>query len=138
MPPRCWPRRSPGLALTSVAGYSAKKFLSAATPMITSVYPPKAPPEGDLQIFGGALTVAEGVSESGAAVPPTVTVGGRKVDVSAYGRVLGNDRLTLKLPADIPAGSAPIAVTRADGASATTPTVENVLAFEVAPAPVGL
>ena len=127
-----------GLALTSVAGYSAKKFLSAATPKMTSVVPPTAPPEGDLQIFGSALTVPEGVSESGAAVPPTVMVGGRKVDVTAYDRVLGNDRLTLKLPVGIPAGSAPIAVTRADGASATTPTGENVLAFEVTAAPVAV
>jgi hypothetical protein len=120
-----------GLALTSVAGYSAKKFLSEAAPKMTSVVPPKAPSEGEIKIFGTNLTVPEGVSETGTAVPPSVTIGGKVVFVTAHDRVLGNDRLTLKLPAGMPKGSSPITVTRADGAAATTPAGENVLAFEV-------
>lgn len=120
-----------GLALTSVAGYSAKKFLTAAAPKMISVVPTKAAAKGDIQIFGSALTVPAGVSEAGADVPPTLTVGGIVVPVTAQDKVLGNDRLSLKLPDAITAGSRPIMVTRADGASATTPMGENVLAFEV-------
>jgi hypothetical protein len=96
-----------------------------------SVVPAKVAAKGDIQIFGSALTVPAGVSETGADVPPTVTIGGTVVPVTAQDKVLGNDRLSLTLPDGITAGSKPIMVTRADGASATTPTGENVLAFEV-------
>ena len=120
-----------GLALTSAAGYSAKKFLTAAAPKMISVVPAMASAKGDIQIFGTALTVPAGVSETGANVPPTVTIGGTVVPVTAQDKVLGNDRLSLTVPVGIPAGSRPIMVTRADGASATTSTGQNVLAFEV-------
>jgi hypothetical protein len=131
---RAFPELPPlltGLALTSVAGYSAKKLLAESAPKMTSVIPPKAAALGELQIFGVDLTVPAGVSESGAAVLPIVTVGGARADVTAHEKVLGSDRLTVNVPAGATAGSAPIAVTRGDGVPAKTPSGEHVLAFEV-------
>jgi hypothetical protein len=45
--------------------------------------------------------------------------------------VLGNDRLTVTVPLDAAAKTAPITVARADGAAARGPSGMNVLPFEV-------
>jgi hypothetical protein len=124
-----------GLALTSVAGYSAKKLLAEATPKMTAVVPTRSAPLGDVQIYGADLTIPAGVSGAGADAPPTVTLAGTPVPVTSHEKHLGNDRVTFNVPQTAAAGTAPIGVTRADGVPAKTPTGENVLPFEVLPEP---
>ena len=55
--------------------------------------------------------------------------------MKTYDNVAGNDRLTITVPVGTPAGSAPIAVTRADGVQAKTTADLTILAFTVLEAP---
>lgn len=120
-----------GLVLTSAGGYSAKKLLVAGTPTLISVVPAAAEPGARVHVFGTNL-VCPGAGAQG--LFPTVVVGAQRAEVVAHEVVLGNDRLTVRVPPRARRGSRPLAVTRADGVTAPGPGGVNVLAFEVAAA----
>jgi hypothetical protein len=97
-----------GLVLTSTGGYAAKKLIAQAAPTLTSVLPAAAQPDAEVQVFGTNLTVP--VSELGTAeqMKATVFIGTEQATVTAHDLVLGNDRLTVKVPAGARPGSAPV------------------------------
>jgi len=111
-----------GLLLTSTAGYGAKKLLPQVPPMLTSVIPPAAAPAARVEVFGHNLSVQASVE---------VFVGTLKATVVAHDLVLGNDRLTVVVPAAAKPGSAPITVVRADGVQARDANGVTALPFEV-------
>ena len=120
-----------GLVLTSTGGYAAKKLIAQAAPILTSVLPAAAPPETEIQVFGTNLTIPASESASGEPMNAIVHVGSQQATVTAHDLVLGNDRLTVVVPADAKIGSAPISAARADGAAARGPSGMNSLPFEV-------
>jgi|SRR5947209_1632660 len=120
-----------GLMLTSAGGYSAKKLLQQAAPVLISAIPGSAAPGGTVQIFGANLEIGAAAAGGGQDMHPTVLVGTKSATVTAYNFVLGNDRLTITVPADAAVGSAPISVARADGVQATDARGVSVLPFEV-------
>jgi hypothetical protein len=130
------PKILTGLVLTSTGGYSAKKLIAQAAPTLSSVVPAAAEPGHEIQVYGTNLAVPASVSGTGQSLGATVLVGAMKATVSAHDLVLGNDRLTLTVPDDAPAGSAPISAVRADGVAARTSSGVNVLPFTVLPRPV--
>ena len=111
-----------GLLLTSTAGYGAKKLLPQVPPMLTSVIPAAAAPAARVEVFGHNLSVQASVE---------VFVGTLKATVVAHDLVLGNDRLTVVVPAAAKPGSAPITVVRADGVQARDANGVTALPFEV-------
>jgi IPT/TIG domain len=121
-----------GLVLTSTGGYAAKKLIAQAAPTLTSVVPPAASPKTEVHIFGTNLTVPSNVSSDGKE-KAIVYIGPQKATVAAHDLVLGNDRITVKVPDAAKAGAAPISVARADGVAARGPSGMNVLPFEVLP-----
>jgi hypothetical protein len=120
-----------GLVLTSAGGYAAKKLISQAAPTLTSVLPAAAQPNTEIRVFGTNLSVPAGVSGSGQQMKASVFIGSHQAEVTAHDLVLGNDRLTVKVPATATPGSAPISAARADGVTARGPSGMNVLPFEV-------
>ncbi|MDQ1563628.1 MAG: hypothetical protein QOI14_579 [Actinomycetota bacterium] len=120
-----------GLMLTSTGGYAAKKFLQQAVPTLISVIPASAAAGASVQIFGANLEVPASAAAGGQDLHPTVLVGSKSATVTAHDLVLGNDRLTITIPADAVAGSASISVARADGVQAKDARGVAVLAFEV-------
>ena len=62
-----------------------------------------------MQIFGGNLEVPATAAPGGHDLHPTVLIGTKTAVVTAHDLVLGNDRLTVTVPADAAPGSAPIA-----------------------------
>jgi hypothetical protein len=121
------PSASPGDAepsqlLTSTAGYGAKKLLPQIPPTLSSVIPAAAMPEEHVEVFGHNLSVQATVK---------VFVGTVKATVVAHDLVLGNDRLTVVVPAEAKPGSAPITVVRADGVQARDANGVTALPFEV-------
>jgi hypothetical protein len=111
-----------GLLLTSTAGYGAKKLLPQIPPTLSSVIPAAAMPEEHVEVFGHNLSVQATVK---------VFVGTLKATVVAHDLVLGNDRLTVVVPAGAKPGSAPITVVRADGVQARDANGVTALPFEV-------
>jgi hypothetical protein len=130
-----------GLMLTSVAGYSAKKFLTQGGPTLSSVVPARAAPGATVTVYGSGLTIPADLSSSGAVQDATILIGQVPVAVTQYEQVFGNDALTVKVPekaADGSAavsGSAPISAVRPDGVRATTSGGATTLAFEVVVVP---
>ncbi|HEY1716583.1 MAG TPA: hypothetical protein VGG07_27040 [Solirubrobacteraceae bacterium] len=120
-----------GLMLTSAGGYSAKKLLAQAAPSLISVVPSSAAPSASVQIFGGNLEVPATAAPGGQDVNPTVLIGTKTAVVTAHDLVLGNDRLTVTVPANAAPGSAPISVVRADGVQAKDARGVAVIPFEV-------
>ena len=120
-----------GLMLTSAGGYSAKKLLAQAAPSLISVVPSSAAPSASVQIFGGNLEVPATAAPGGHDLHPTVLIGTKTAVVTAHDLVLGNDRLTVTVPADAAPGSAPIAVVRADGVQAKDARGVAIIPFEV-------
>jgi hypothetical protein len=92
-----------GLILTSTTAYTAKKFVESTTPAVTSVLPAAAPPGAEVQVFGTQLGIPSSAAEGVASTTPTVLFGARRAQVRAHDLVLGNDRLTVVVPADAPA-----------------------------------
>jgi hypothetical protein len=119
-----------GLVLTSTGGYAAKKLVAQAAPTLTSVLPPAAGASKSIQVFGTNLSVPAGVSGTGQQMKASVFIGAHEATVTAHDIVLGNDRLTVTVPAAKP-GPAPITAARADGIAARGPSGANVLPFEV-------
>jgi hypothetical protein len=124
-----------GLVLTSTGGYAAKKLIAQAAPTLASVVPASAAPGQEVHLFGVNLCVPASVSATGTAMEPIVHVGGLSAEVTAQDQVLGNDRLTVKVPDGAEPGSRPISATRADGVPAGGPSGMNVLPFTVIKAP---
>jgi hypothetical protein len=124
-----------GLALTSAAGYSAKKLLAQATPTLTSVVPAAAPPEETIHVYGFNLTVPADASGSGEKVSAIVLVGPKTATVTAHDLQYGNDHLVVTVPSDAEPGSAPITAVRGDGVAARGVGGLNTLAFQVLPKP---
>jgi hypothetical protein len=122
-----------GLVLTSTGGYAAKKLIAQTSPALTSVLPAAAAPGAAVEVFGTNLGVPASVSGTGTQLKPTVVIGSMLADVVGHDLVLGNDRLTIKVPAGTAAGPAPISAARADGAAARGPFGTNSLPFEVMP-----
>jgi hypothetical protein len=120
-----------GLVLTSTGGYAAKKLISQATPALTSVLPAAAPRGATVRVFGSNLLLPAAVSGSGETMRALVLVGPLEAEVIAHDLILGNDRLTIKVPVAAKAGLAPISASRADGVGARGPSGTNALAFEV-------
>jgi hypothetical protein len=120
-----------GLVLTSTGGYAAKKLIAQAAPTLSSVVPATAAPGDEVHVFGTSLCIPASVSETGEAMAPIVHVGGLPADVPAHDQVLGNDRLTVKVPDAAAPGSRPITATRADGVAAGGPSGTNALSFTV-------
>jgi hypothetical protein len=120
-----------GLVLTSTGGYAAKKLIAQAAPTLTSVLPAAAPPQSEVQVFGTNLAVPAGVAGADATMKPTVLIGPHPAEVTAHDVVLGNDRLTVSVPAGAKPGSAPISAARADGVAASGPSGTNALPFEI-------
>jgi hypothetical protein len=120
-----------GLVLTSTGGYAAKKLIAQAAPTLTSVLPTAAKPGAEVQLFGTNLSVPGNVSGTGGSLKATVYFGSHQADVTAQDVVLGNDRLTLTVPAAATPGQAPISAARADGVAARGPSGMNVLPFDV-------
>ena len=124
-----------GLVLTSTGGYSAKKLLQQAAPALISVTPSSAVPQATVQIFGTNLEVPASAAADGQDINPSVLVGNTTATITAHDLVLGNDRLTITVP-NVPPGSAPISIARADGVQAKDARGVTVLPFEVlAPPP---
>ena len=119
-----------GLILTSAGGYSAKKLVAQAVPTLASVIPATALPDAQVVVFGAGLVIPQSIAGGTADELPTVTVGGLPAEVTAD-KALGNDRLSVKVPAAVKPGSAPIVAVRADGAPARAPGGATALAFEV-------
>jgi hypothetical protein len=111
-----------GLLLTSTAGYGAKKLLPQVPPTLTSVIPAAAAPAASVEVFGHNLSMQASVE---------VFVGTLNATVVAHDLVLGNDRLTVVVPAAAKPGSAPITVVRADGVQARDANGVTALPFEV-------
>jgi hypothetical protein len=111
-----------GLLLTSTAGYGAKKLLPQVPPTLTSVIPAAAMPAERVEVYGHNLSVQASVE---------VFMGRLKATVAAHDLVLGNDRLTVVVPAGAKPGSAPITVVRADGVQARDANGVTALPFEV-------
>ncbi len=122
-----------GLMLTSTGGYAAKKLLAQATPTLISVLPAAAAPNGSVQIFGMNLDVPAVDSATSQPMIATVLFGPLAAAVTAHDIVLGNNRLTVTVPADAQPGSAPVSVARADGVKARDANGVGVLAFEILP-----
>jgi hypothetical protein len=122
-----------GLVLTSTGGYAAKKLVAQAAPTLTSVLPAAAPPGDEVQVFGTNLAVPASVSGTGEQMKATVFIGSHQATVTAHDLVLGNDRLTVEVPAGAKSGPAPISAARADGVAARGPSGMNVLPFEILP-----
>lgn len=124
-----------GLVLTSTGGYAAKKLLQQAAPALISVIPGSAVPEGTVQIFGANLEIPASAAGGIQDMNPTVLVGTKNATIAAHDLVLGNDRLTITVPANAEPGPAPISVARADGVQAKDARGVSVLPFEVLPPP---
>jgi hypothetical protein len=125
-----------GLALTSTGGYGAKKLIAQAAPTLTSVLPNAAPAGAEIQVFGTNLAVPASSSDTGELLGASVRVGPHAGELVAHDLVLGNDRLTVKIPGEAMPGPAPISAVRADGVAARAPSGMNVLPFTVlAPGP---
>jgi hypothetical protein len=120
-----------GLMLTSTGGYAAKKLLAQSTPTLSSVVPAAAPPQKTVQVFGVNLGVPTSMADGGDALKPTVLIGAEKAAVIAHDVVLGNDRLTVRVPPKAKPGSAPVSVTRADGVPARDARGVGLLPFDV-------
>jgi hypothetical protein len=84
-------------------------------------------------VFGTNLGIPRGITADGQQLKATVFTGPLKAEVTAHDLILGNDRLTVKVPAAATPGPAPITATRADGVTARGPAGTNVLPFEVLP-----
>lgn len=122
-----------GLVLTSTGGYGAKKLIAQAAPTLTSVLPSAAPVGTAVQVFGTNLGVPGSASDTGERLKATVLMGAHEAEVVAHDLVLGNDRLTVKVPSQAAPGPAPIGAARADGVAARAPGGMNVLPFTVTP-----
>jgi hypothetical protein len=120
-----------GLVLTSAGGYAAKKLLQQAAPTLISVIPGSAAPGASVQVFGTNLEVPASATADSQDRHPTVLVGSMTATVTAHDLVLGNDRLTITVPAQAPTGPAPISVARADGVQAKDARGVSVLPFDV-------
>ncbi len=120
-----------GLMLTSTGGYAAKKLLAQGAPTLISVLPAAAAPGGSVQIFGMNFDLPAPVSATRQPMTATVLFGHVAAAVTAHDIVLGNNRLTVTVPADAQPGSAPVSVARADGVQARDVNGVGVLAFEV-------
>lgn len=120
-----------GLVLTSTGGYAAKKLIAQAAPALTSVLPAAAPRGATVQVFGSNLLLPAAASGSAETMQALVLVGPLAAEVIAHDLILGNDRLTIKVPAAAKAGLAPISAARADGVGARGPSGTNALPFEV-------
>jgi hypothetical protein len=124
-----------GLALTSVAGYSAKKLLAQAAPTLTSVVPAAAPPTETIHVYGSNLSVPAGASGNGQNVSPTILVGPKTATLTADDVQYGNDHLVVTVPPNAEPGSAPISAVRGDGVAARAAGGLNALPFRVLPGP---
>ncbi len=122
-----------GLILTSTGGYAAKKLIAQTAPTLTSVLPSAAQPDAEIQVFGSNLAVPASASGSNHQMNASVLVGSQTAVVTAHDLVLGNERLTVKVPADAEPGPAPISAVRADGVPARGPSGMSGLPFEVLP-----
>ena len=120
-----------GLVLTSTGGYAAKKLIAQAAPTLTSVLPAAAAPGSEIQVFGTSLLVPGSASGTGSSLQARVFIGAHEATVVAHDLVLGNDRLTVTVPADAEPGSAPVSAARADGVAARGPSGTSALPFEV-------
>jgi hypothetical protein len=120
-----------GLVLTSSGAYAAKKFIELPAPTLLSVVPASAAGKATVQVFGTNLVAAPGAGAVGAPMKPTVLFGSVAGEVTAQDKVLGNDRLTVKIPAGTAAASAPVSVVRADGVIASTASGSNSVPFDV-------
>jgi hypothetical protein len=110
-------------------------LIAQAAPTLTSVVPASQAPGKYVHVFGTNLCVPASVSETGAAMEPILHVGGLPAEVTAQDQILGNDRLTVKVPDGAEPGSRPISATRADGVPARGPSGMNVLPFAVVETP---
>ena len=122
-----------GLVLTSAGGYAAKKLVSQAAPVLLSVLPVAAKADTEVQVFSTNLGIPRGMTADGQQLKATVFMGPLKADVIAHDLILGNDRLTVKVPAAGTPGPAPITAARADGVTARGPAGTNILPFEILP-----
>jgi len=125
-----------GLALTSAAGYSAKKLISQGAPKLTALVPASAPPStataaSHVEVWGRNLIVPADAAPAGTALPPVVSVGGRTAGVLAASQPLGVDRITIKVPAEVTLGPTRVTAVRADGVSATGPEGADGLTLTV-------
>jgi hypothetical protein len=118
-----------GLVLTSSGAYAAKKFIELPAPKLLSVVPASATGAATVQVFGTNLVAAAGVGA--APMNPTVLFGSVAGEVTAQDKVLGNDRLTVTIPAGTAAAPTPVSVVRADGVIATTESGTNTVTFDV-------
>ena len=119
-----------GLMLTSTGGYAAKKLVSQAAPTLMSVIPASAPTGTAVSVFGTNLLVPASVADGGEALNALVYFGSISATVTAQDVVLGNDRLTVTVPA-LPVGQTTVTAVRADGAAASAPSGANALPFTV-------
>jgi hypothetical protein len=122
-----------GLMLTSTGGYAAKKLLQQAAPTLISVIPGSAVKGASIQVFGTNLEVPASAAAGSQDLNPTVLVGSKNATITAHDLVLGNDRLTITVPAGAGTGPAAISVARADGVQAKDARGVSVLPFEVLP-----
>ncbi|HEV2812353.1 MAG TPA: hypothetical protein VGW10_03785 [Solirubrobacteraceae bacterium] len=119
-----------GLVLTSVAGYSATKFVAAAKPTLTSVLPISGlPGAADVKVYGQNLVLPALGAEP--ALMPHVAVGGRPATVTAWQKILGADVLTITLHAQATPVVGTLSVVRADGIAAVGPAGSDGIAFTV-------
>lgn len=120
-----------GLVLTSTAGYAGKKFLERPAPTVMSVVPAAAKKGATVHVFGTNLAVPSNANDAGGPPRPMVLVGSVKGAVTAQDVVLGNDRLTVRIPAKAAPGQTTITAVRGDGVTASTASGTNTLPFEV-------
>src|SRR5690242_17868005 len=102
------------LTSASAAAYVAKKAVAPAQVQVTAVSPQKGPAETTVKVFGSGF----GNASSGADEPPDVTFGGRAASVQG---MWTDTLLHVRLPQDLPAGSADAQITTTDGRTAVLP-----------------
>ncbi len=126
-----------GLTLTSAAGYSAKKLLTQAAPVMTALQPPSAPPstmsaKSTVELWGRNLIVP---ASDGTALAAVVSVGGQAATVSSFSQPLGVDQLVVEVPSGVAPGPVKVTATRADGVAATGPNGTDGLTLTVTAPP---
>jgi hypothetical protein len=125
-----------GLALTSAAGYSAKKLVSQGAPKLTALMPASAPRStstvaSQTELWGRNLIIPADAAPEGTPLPPVVSVGGVTAEILATSQPLGVDRLTIKVPAEVTPGAVRVAAVRSDGVPAKGPEGTDGLTLTV-------
>ena len=129
-----------GLAVTSVAGYSAKKLVAQGAPKLLSLSPKTAPvpAAGDLtkvEVWTQNAVIPASATDDEKSKPPIVTVGPYPAKVASIEETLGSERLTVEIEVGALAGEHLLRVLRADGAPAKTESGIDGLALTLTDRP---